>query len=335
MCDIPFAMLGVDIGGTKVAVSLGLSDGALVASGRIDNRNRQPFVVIPEVIALGKKLLEENNMTERLLSIGVGSPAPIDIYKGVILGPTNLPQWKYVPIAEELQKAFGVRVTLENDANAAALAEWFFGSGKGCKNMIYIAASTGIGGGFIVNGRLMRGDTAAGAELHIPLDPNGPVCTCGIQGCYEAFCGGRAIAMRVQKELSDKPNHPLISFAGGLDKIDMIAIEKGVKAHEPYACAVWDQMCMRHAQAVGSLINIFNPEKIIFGTLAEAAGDLFMNPVKYYLPRFCWEQMAGACTLGTSALGRKIGEYSAIAIALNMLYEAGEWSPVTVSRGGA
>lgn len=318
-----FAVLGLDIGGTKIAVSLGSSDGTLLASERVDNRNRNPADVIPEVILIGKKMLKQFPAFP-LRAVGIGSPAPIDTRKGYILGPVNLPQWKAVPIVDEIQKAFGVPTSLENDANAAALAEWFFGVGKGCRNLIYIAASTGIGGGFIVNNRLMRGDTCNGAELHVCLDPEGPLCTCGIRGCYEAFCGGRAIAMRIQRELADKPNHRLIQLAGSVDKIDMITVEKGLRENEPYACSIWDEMCLRHAQAAGMLINIFNPEKIIFGTLAEAAGSLFMNPVKHYLPRFCWSHISAACTLGTSALGRRIGEYSALAIALNALKETDE-----------
>ncbi len=150
--------------------------------------------------------------------------------------------------------------------------------------------------------------------------------TRGMKGCYEAFCGGRALAQRMQKELADKPNHKVIELAGGdIENVDMKALEFAVRAGDEYAVKLWDEMCFRNAQAFGTFINTFNPDMIVLGTIAIAAGDLFMEPVLKYLPQFCWSGPLKTCKITTSALGKQIGEYAGIAVALNFLYEKGEW----------
>ena len=323
-----FPLLGFDIGGTKVAACLGDSDGNIITSRRIDNRERDPQQVLAEMVSTGKTLLAESGIDKNLLkAVGIGSPAPMDIPNGLILGPPNMKKWQNVAVRDYIAEQFQVPAYFDNDANAGALAEWFFGAGKGHENMLYLTMSTGIGGGIIANGHLLHGKSfLAGETGHIVLDVNGPLCNCGMKGCYEAFCGGRAIAQRLQRELADQPDHPIIKFAGGnLKDVDLLALEKAVRAGNSYAEKIWDEMCFRNAQAIGIFINTLNPGKIVLGTLAWAAGELFMEPLMKYLPQFCWPEMLEACEISVSALGREIGEYSGICVALNALYEQNEW----------
>ena len=226
-----------------------------------------------------------------------------------------------------MAKEFGVEAFFDNDANGGGLAEWLFGAGRGCENMLYLTMSTGIGGGIIANGRLLRGKSFIAGEVgHITIDIKGPKCNCGMTGCYEAFCGGRALAQRMQKELADKPDSFIVKAVGGnLDDIDVGVLVKAVKANDPYALALWDEMCMRNAQAIGLLLNIFNPDMIVLGTIAVHTGDLFMGPLKKYLPQFAWKDTLEPCQIRASKLGAHIGEYSGIAIALNFLHERGDW----------
>ncbi len=322
-------ILGFDIGGTKIAVCLGTDDGKILGSERIDNKEKSPDEAIPEMVAAGVRLLENAGLQKSdLRAIGIGSPAPMDIPNGIITGPPNMKLWKNVFIRDRISESFGVDTYFDNDANAGALAEWIFGAGQRAENMLYLTLSTGIGGGIIANGHLLHGKTYIAGELgHITLDLNGPVCNCGMTGCYEAFCGGRAIAQRMQRELADSPNHKIIELAGGnIEDVDCLALENAVKAGDEYAVALWDEMCMRNAQAIGMFMNIFNPEKIVLGTIARAGGDLFMEPVKKYLPSYSWKDTRESCELMVSALGKEIGEYSGICVALNALYEAGKWS---------
>ena len=322
-------LLGIDIGGTKIAVTIGNDNGELFSSLRIDNNDRAPDAVIPEIIEAGKKLVAEHSGTQGVEAVGIGAPAPCDIPNGIIVSPFNMPKWKNVHITSIISDAFGVQAFFDNDANAGALAEWFFGAGQGCRNMIYLTLSTGIGGGIIAEKRLLHGAANYAGELgHVVLDINGPECSCGLRGCYEAFCGGRSIAARLKNEIKKDSNHPLLQYCGGNpDLIDMKILETAVRDDNPYAVKFWDTMCMRNAQAIGQFMNIFNPEKIILGTIAWASGELFMKPLKQYLSQFSWPETANACDVTVTALGREIGEYSGIAVALNSLYEKGKWTP--------
>ena len=328
----PFPILGFDIGGTKIAVCLGTSNGRILASGRVDNKERHPDDVLPELVAMGKKLIADAGLKiSDVVALGIGSPAPHDIPNGLITKPTNMKKWVNVPIRDYLKNAFGIEAYMENDANAGALAEWFFGAGKKCRNLLYLTMSTGIGGGIITNGHLVQGhDYLAGEVGHFSIDLNGPMCNCGIRGCYEAYCGGRALAQRMQRELADKPDHPIVKYANGnYDDIDMICLVKAVRDGDDYACKLWEEMSLRNAQGIGSLINIFNPEMIVLGTLAWAVGDLFMEPMLKHLPKFCWDVQRQGCKIIPSALNRQIGEYAGISVALNYLYEQGRFQPWT------
>lgn len=324
----PFPVMGFDIGGTKIAICLATSDGHILASSRVDSKGRTSDEVLPELVLEGKKLLAEAKLDgNELRAIGIGSPSPMDFEKGIILSPYNMSGWNEVPIRDYLSKAFGVEAFFDNDANGAGAAEWLFGAGQGCNDMLYLTMSTGIGAGVISRGRLLRGHSYYGGEVgHMIIDVNGPKCNCGLQGCYEAFCGGRAIAQRMQIELADKPDSAVVKAAGGvLENVDMKALEIAVRENDPYACKTWDQMIERNAQAVGMLLNIFNPAVIALGTIAVHSGDLFMTPLLQRVGKYCWPQMLSACEIKTSALGGKIGEYAGPAIALNFLYERGDW----------
>ncbi len=323
-----FPVLGFDIGGTKIAVCLAMSDGKILGSSRVSNQMRPPSDVLPELVTAGEKLLAEANLTKKeLRAIGIGSPSPMDFEKGLICSPCNMKGWDNVPIRNYLAKAFDTEAFFDNDANGAGLAEWIFGAGKGQSDMLYLTMSTGIGGGIIAGGKLIRGATHLGGEVgHFCIDRKGPRCNCGLIGCYEAYCGGLAMANRIRQELAGKPDSAIVRFAGGdYDKIDALALEKAVRAGDEYAVKFWDDMCDRNAQAIGGLIGILNPGMIVLGTIAVAAGDLFMKPLMEKLPDYCWKQSLDKCRITVSGLGKKIGEYSGVAVALNFLYERGDW----------
>ncbi|UDQ98248.1 ROK family protein [Lentisphaerota bacterium WC36G] len=332
-----FPVLGIDIGGTKVALCLATSDGTILGKSRVDNVDRDAKEVLPQIVTEAKALLKQNELTtDDLKAIGICSPAPHDLENGVILTPFNMPGWRNVPIRDFLEKALETEAFMENDANAGALAEWFFGIGKKCKNLLYLTMSTGVGGGVILNGHLVQGTNHNAGEVgHMVLDiaEDAPICSCGQRGCFEAFSGGRAIALRVQEDI--KQNYIstfIIDHADGdIDSIDMIAIEKAVKDQDKYAVKIWSEMSKRNAQGIGLLINALNPEMVVLGTLAWAAGDLFMKPLMEHIEKYTWPQMRETCQVVPSKLRREIGEYAGISVALNFLYERGEFDPFTDS----
>ena len=320
-------LLGFDVGGTKIGVGLGTASGRILGGFRMSNVNTKPEDVLPVIADEAVRLVRENNLKmSDVAAFGISAPFPADAARGIMLDPPNNPLWRNVPILEYLTGKLGIPGVFENDANCGALAEWFFGAGKGCRNFVYLTMSTGIGGGIIAAGKLIRGGAAlsAGEIGHVCIQLDGRPCGCGMNGCYEAYCAGRSVANRIREELKDQPGSMIMQLAGGdPEKIDMIVFEKAVRAGDSYALALWDEIAMRNAQGMGILINVLNPEKLILGTMAWAIGDLYIDPIKKYLPRFCWQEPLNACEITCSALKRDISSYAGIAAALNYLNENG------------
>ena len=321
-------LLGFDVGGTKLGIGLGTASGRILGEYRMPNVNTRSEEVLPHIAAEARRMVQENNLQmSDVAAFGISAPFPADAKRGIMLEPPNNPLWRNVPVLEYLTNALGICGTFENDANCGALAEWFFGAGKGCQNFVYLTMSTGIGGGIVASGKLVRGGAAlsAGEIGHMCVQINGRKCSCGMSGCYEAYAGGRAVALRMREELAGKPDSMIMQLAGNdLEKVDMIVLEKAVRAQDPYALALWDEIALRNAQAMGMLINALNPEMLILGTLAWAVGDLYTDPIKKYLSRFCWKEPMEACQIVSSQLRRSISSYAGIAAALNFLNENGQ-----------
>ncbi|MDD4817937.1 MAG: ROK family protein [Victivallaceae bacterium] len=320
-------LLGFDIGGTKIALSLGDARGNIRASARIDNVDTTPEEVTPLMISMARKMVEESGASMHDVgAFGISSPGPADYRNGVMTHPTNNLKWHNVPIRQIVSDGLGLPGFFENDANCAMLAEWFFGAAKGAQDAIYLTMSTGIGAGIIAAGHLVTGRCGQAGEVgHVVLIPGGIKCNCGLSGCYEAYCGGKAIAARMRRELAETPDAAVVRFAGSLENVDMVALEKAVRIKDAYAVRLWDEIMRLNAQAIGGFINSLNPEKVVLGTFAWAIGDLFMEPLLRYVPQFAWREMLDVCDIVPSALKRDIGAYAGIAAALNGLYELGEF----------
>lgn len=323
-------VLGVDIGGTKVAVCLANESGDVLASGRIPMQGEYTEV-FPKVAALVRKLLSEAGLSkEDVSACGICAPGPLDIKNGLLLRSPNM-HWDKVPIRDDLAKELGMPVALENDANAGVLAEWFFGAGKGKRDVIYLTMSTGVGSGIVSGGHLITGTTGNAGELgHVVLNPEGPICGCGLRGCLEAYCGGRSLKLRMQDLLRFRPDHAILRLpevAGDLEKLGFPALIAGCKANIPLALELMDEVAFRLAQGIGVALAAFNPELITLGTTAYYAGDLMLKPLKYYLPRFTWSEFSDHCVISLSGLGLRIGELAGASVAFNTLYERGLWKP--------
>src|SRR5437660_3657522 len=184
-------LAGSDLGGTQVRVALARSDGHLITSVK----TKAPLLKSPQgMVDWAASEIDRLRGNQRVRSIGIGAPGPIDLKRGILVNPPNLP-WKNVPLAQMLIRATGAKVRLANDADMAALGEFHRGAGRGTRNMIYITWSTGVGGGLIIDGKLHRGAHGTAGEIgHIIVDPNGPLDNCGQRGCLEAFVSGTALA---------------------------------------------------------------------------------------------------------------------------------------------
>jgi glucokinase len=235
-------LAGIDLGGTQVRVALARSDGNLVASVK----TKTPQLGSPQAMvdwAAGE--IEKHRGREKVRSIAIGAPGPIDIKRGVLVNPPNLP-WRNVPLAAMLSKATGAAVHLANDADMAGLGEFHHGAGRGTRNMVYITWSTGVGGGLIIDGELRRGGHGTAGEIgHMIIDPNGPLDSCGQRGCLEVFCGGANLARETGHSAAE-----LFAAAARGDKEAGMVVERSARYM---------------GMALISLTNAIDPEMFVMG----------------------------------------------------------------------
>jgi len=311
-------VLGFDLGGTKFAFGIVREDGAVVASGRVETLADQgPAQAVRRAIDGARELLASSGFrAESLLGVGIASPGPLDIARGCVDGSPNLPGWTGFPIAGEIGKAFGLPARIDNDANAAAVGEFRFGAGKGFPNMVYVTLSTGIGGGVIVDGRLMRGANGNAAELgHLTLDIKGPPCPCGGRGCFEKYASGTAIAHRARAALAAGRPSSLAALAGGPDKVTSHHVLQGLAAGDTLAKEIWDETIEYLGRGFAVIINTFNPDRIVVGGGVTAAGDTLFGPLRKKALGYAFPRLAAVCTIAPAGLGGDVGVVGAAACA--------------------
>ena len=332
MLDSQTPVLGIDIGGTKIAICVSNSKGEILASERVLGGAQRPYEdVLPELCGIAREVVTQAGFKLADIPVcGLSTPGPINLEAGVIEKSPNM-AWGGVPIRRDVAKQLGIPAVMQNDANAGMLVEWFFGVAKGCANAVYFTMSTGIGGGIIAENRLVQGPTGNAGEVgHVVLDLNGPFCGCGQRGCFEAFCGGMNVSKQLVDLFGDEPESIIMRLPevhGDPSKLNYQTLRQAVKAGCPRAGKFWDNICLRMAQGLGMFMNTLNPEMIILGTTFIYSGDMLMKPVMELLPRFAWKPMLESCRFEVPALGHQIGELAGVAVALNSLYESGKWRP--------
>ncbi|MBO5725123.1 MAG: ROK family protein [Lentisphaeria bacterium] len=320
MSNTERVVLGYDIGGTKLGIGLMTESGKVLGKSRIENKDTYPEDILPLLVSNSFDLVKEAGMTmDQVSCFGISAPGPADIPNGILTAPVNNPHWRNVPILQYLQDHLGSPGCFENDANCGALAEGYFGAGRNVEDFIYLTMSTGIGAGIVTGGTLVRGVGCYGGEFgHVVLDVESTrSCGCGQKGCYEAYCGGRSVALYLQERLKADPTHKIVQCAGGkVENIDMVALEKAYREKDPLAMEIWKEMALRNAQAMGILINTFNPKRIILGTFGWAIGEIYTDPIRENLGRFAWKEMLKDFELVNSELRRDISSYAGAAAAL-------------------
>lgn len=309
------ALIGIDIGGTKIAIATADCDGALQADRRIPTQpDLGPDVAFENICLSIEKMLSEQGA--RLLSIGVGCPGPLDIDKGLVLSPANLRTWNRFPIVEKLREHFGVNVAFDNDANAAALGEYIYGAGKGFSNLLYITVSTGIGGGIILGGEIYHGvGNGAGEIGHTIVQPDGIRCNCGSIGCLETICAGKHIARRIEERLAGgEPSLMRELATDGLHPTTKTLIE-AVRQGDEMACELWNETCRFLALGLGNAITTLAPEIVIIGGGVAAANELLLDPLRESVPTYVSMIPPENINIVLASLGQDSGLFGAIALA--------------------
>lgn len=318
-------LAGVDIGGTKCSVCLGEVSGNQI---NILRKYRfatlaTPQATIVEIINQLDELLNECNARTYLKAIGVSCGGPLDSRLGMILSPPNLPLWDHIDIVSPLYEKFGAPTELQNDANASALAEWKWGAGRGCRNMIFLTFGTGMGAGLILNGQLYTGTNDLAGEVgHIRMESMGPVGY-GKKGSLEGFCSGGGIAnlgmvLTVQQLQLGQPPSFCRSYAE-LPLITTEKISKAARSGDPLALQVFELVGRELGRGLALLVDILNPERIIIGSIYHRQRTLLEPIAIEMLKHEALPEALQVCQVLPSELGENVGDLASLSVALNLL----------------
>jgi glucokinase len=318
-------VLGIDIGGTKVALALGGEEGRLEARfRRALEPSGDPARDLARIADDARRLVAGAGLAlDDVAAVGVSAPGPLDPEAGLILGPPNLPGWAHVPVVAALRAALGRPVYLENDANAAALAEWRFGAGAGLSDLVYLTMSTGVGAGLILGGRLHRGVAAGAGEVgHAPVEVPGLPCVCGLSGCLEAYVGGAAWSRRLQEEAPASTR--ILALAGARDAITPVHAIAAAREGDAFALAEVDRFNEYLSRAIVGLVFTLAPQAVILGTIACAAGEaLCFAPVRARVRARTWPALSDPLRIVGAALGERTADHAGLCAALEGLAAGG------------
>jgi glucokinase len=306
---------GIDIGGTKIAIALETLEGEKVAVNRISTQvELGPFQIVENISKEIEEMIKETPAD--LVSIGIGCPGPLDMEKGLILSPTNLPNWDEFPLVEIIKKCFKVPTVLDNDANTATLGEYIYGAGRGFTNLIYITVSTGIGGGIVINGELIHGVGAGAGELgHTIVLPNGIPCKCGSVGCLETICSGVNIARRATDRLAKGEPSLLRKMSGDSHEVTTEMVVEAVRQGDQLASEIWAETCHFLAIGIGNMITLLAPEAVIIGGGVAMAGELLLKPLRSLLKQYVTMVPMEKVAILQATLGSESGVCGALVIA--------------------
>jgi glucokinase len=285
-------VLGVDIGGTKIAA------GVVDESGAILQQIRVPMVanagadaglaaVVSAVRTVADKL--GTPLPKAIRGIGLCSPGPLDPAAGVVINPPNLPCWRNYPLALDVGHTFSVPVRLDNDGNAAALAEATWGAGHGFRNVFYATIGTGIGTGIVFDGQIYHGRTGAAAEGgHVSIDYRGPRCGCGKLGCIEVLASGPAIARRARAKVALRGPSAILDLAGGDNQaITPEMVGQAYAAGDAVARETLLETVDLLALWLGNMVDLLEPDVMVVGGGVAAMLSPLLNEIRERLPRCC------------------------------------------------
>lgn len=301
--------IGIDVGGTNVKIALVDNKGKIIYSNSIPTRAEMgyEYTINNMKEAITELIKETKSDPKNIESIGFGFPGQIDYQKGIVRLAPNIPGWVDVPIAEIMEKEFGIPTRVDNDVRCAALGELNYGAGQGCENLICITVGTGIGSGLVINGKLVRGASNAAGEIgHIKLDMNGgPLCGCGDRGCLEAFASGPSIVAMAEEYIKGGKSTKYRELAN--PDITPYIVSEAAKQGDPVAKRIFTIVGEYIGIGLASVVNLLNPEKIIIGGGVAAAGDLLLTPIKESLIKRAMPIAGSAVELVPAQLGNSAG----------------------------
>ena len=303
-------ILGVDIGGTKVAVGLVDREGKILQQGRKPMvANGTADAALEAVTGAIDSLLSQAKSAVQ--SIGICAPGPLDPKSGVVLNPPNLPCWRNFPLAERIAAKYRVPVKVDNDANAAALAETRWGAARGFRYVFYATIGTGIGTGIVFDGAIYHGNTgSAGEGGHVTIDYQGPVCSCGKRGCIEVMAAGPAIGARARAKLKADPNRPsaMLDLAkGNIASVTSEMVGQANASGDSLAREVLLETVELLTAWLGNIVDLLDPDVLVMGGGVAAMLKPFFDEIKKRLPGWCVNPRASDIPLLMAHYGADAG----------------------------
>jgi glucokinase len=281
---------GVDIGGTKVAVGLVDSEGKILV------QSRKPMIANGTADAALQAVTDAIDSLSAadgagFQCIGICAPGPLDPQAGVVLNPPNLPCWRNFPLAEKIRSKYNQPVNVDNDANAAALAETRWGAARGYRYVFYATIGTGIGTGIVFDNRIYHGKTgSAGEGGHVSIDYRGPVCACGKRGCIEILAAGPAIGARARNRLNSAPSakSAMLDLANGnIAAVTSEIVGRAYQGGDSLAREVLQETIALLTTWLGNIVDLLDPDVVVMGGGVAAMLQPFFDEIKKRLPSCC------------------------------------------------
>ena len=306
--------IGMDIGGTKCSVVLaGETAAEILAKIRFEtSAPGGADETVARLISAARELMNGRSLTaDDIIAAGVSCGGPLDSETGVIMSPPNLPGWDNIPLARMVTDALGVPCRVRNDADACALAEWKFGAGRGCDNMVFLTFGTGMGAGLILGGKLYSGASGTAGEVgHIRLSEDGPEGY-GKAGSFEGFCSGGGIARLAEMMLDSYSGETALRGS----ELTAKSVAEAARAGDEFAKSVYDRCGEMLGRGLAVLTDILNPQRIVIGSVYARSGELMREKMLEALRREALAPNLAACEIVPAALGESIGDYAALGVA--------------------
>ncbi len=273
--------LGIDLGGTKILAAVVDPSGGILARDQIATPATEgtPAIIQAMVTAASRATSQVGMTMADITAVGIGAAGLSSPEAGILYTSPNLPGWQDVPLRDIIAQELGKPTFLINDARAAALGELYFGAARGARNFIYITISTGIGGGIVINGEIYLGRLGTAGEVgHMTIADDGPLCTCGNRGCWEALASGSALEREARERIQKGAKTIILDYASNLEQITAEIIQRAAEHGDTLARELVARIGYYFGVGLANLINIFNPELIVIGGGLANMGDMLLEP---------------------------------------------------------
>ncbi len=290
--------VGVDVGGTNIKLGLVNSRGRILVRNNLSTKSlvRSKSELISVLACAISELIKKSFIKPKeILGIGIGLPGLVNAQKGTVLNLTNIPDCQNIPLAKILRTKLGVPVAIDNDVNLVALGEWQYGAGKGFANVFCLTLGTGVGGGMVLDNKLYRGEGFSAGELgHVPLNEEGPVCNCGGRACLERYVGNRFLLEKARKIFNNK-------------KITLEKVARFAARGNRQALRFWEETAAYIGLGLVSVVNLFNPKRIVVGGGVAHNWPFLFKTVKATLEKRAMKIPSRMVTIVKAQLGNDAG----------------------------